>query len=116
MYSRYAAKLCASLLIVVLSACGGHQPAVMNDEVLNQNGITNGDTAETLYKNQCLSCHGADLEGTRSGSNLQHIGSTMSEEQITAIITNGKGGMPAFGRRLSESEIQSLAKWLSEHH
>ncbi|WP_042160742.1 c-type cytochrome [Paenibacillus gorillae] len=115
MYSRYVVLLCACLLIVMLSACGS-QAAVTNDAVSEQNGMTNGDTAETLYKNQCLSCHGTDLEGSQSGTNLQHIGSTMSEEQIAAIITNGKGGMPAFGRRLSESEIQSLAKWLSEQH
>ncbi|WP_229692292.1 c-type cytochrome [Paenibacillus radicis (ex Gao et al. 2016)] len=115
MYKGYVVMLCAFLFIAVLSACGS-EAAVAHDEADDQLHMTNNDTAETLYKNQCLSCHGVELEGGRSGPGLQHIGSTMTEEQIAAIIANGKGGMPAFGRRLSESEIQSLAKWLSEHH
>jgi mono/diheme cytochrome c family protein len=43
------------------------------------------------------------------------VGSRLTEEEITAIISDGIGGMPAFGKRLSEKELASISAWLAEH-
>jgi mono/diheme cytochrome c family protein len=64
-----------------------------------------------IYKQNCLSCHGGDLQGT-VGPNLQKIGSQLSEEEIAEIIRAGKGGMPGFSRKLNADEIQQLSSWL----
>lgn len=67
----------------------------------------------TVYQNNCLSCHGNQLQG-RTGPNLQKVGSKLNEEQILKLIREGKGGMPAYGNRLSEDELTSLASWLAQ--
>jgi mono/diheme cytochrome c family protein len=45
---------------------------------------------------------------------LQKVGSKLTEEQLVKLIRDGKGGMPAYGKRLGEEEIAPLAKWLAE--
>lgn len=70
--------------------------------------------AVTIYKKMCISCHGNDLQG-RAGPNLQKVGSKLTEEQIIDVISNGRKGMPQFGKRISAEEIQSLTTWLSEN-
>jgi cytochrome c551 len=69
---------------------------------------------QTLYKNTCLSCHGANLEG-RVGptTNLQHIGGRLTQEQIAKQIADGGGNMPGFGAKLKPDEVAALAAWLA---
>lgn len=67
---------------------------------------------ELLYRQSCLSCHGADLSG-RSGPNLQKVGSTYSEAEIKDIIQNGKGRMPSFKSRLTDEQLDELTQWLA---
>jgi mono/diheme cytochrome c family protein len=66
----------------------------------------------TTYKQSCVSCHGAELQG-RAGPNLQKAGVKFSEQELTDIVTKGRGGMPAFKGKLSDSQIQELAVWLA---
>ncbi|WP_019535253.1 c-type cytochrome [Paenibacillus ginsengihumi] len=66
-----------------------------------------------VYRQNCMSCHGNELQG-KVGPSLQTVGSRMSEEEIIQVIRDGKGGMPAYGKRLSEEEISSVASWLAE--
>jgi cytochrome c551 len=72
------------------------------------------EPVQALFKASCQSCHGVDLAG-RAGptTNLQHVGSKLTQEQITAQITNGGGNMPAFGAKLKPDEIAALAAWLA---
>jgi mono/diheme cytochrome c family protein len=72
----------------------------------------NDDQAKALFKDNCMSCHGASLEGD-FGPNLKKVGSQMSKADIAAQITNGGGGMPAFGKTLEAGEIEALAVWLA---
>ncbi|WP_240941896.1 cytochrome c [Paenibacillus sp. HB172176] len=67
-----------------------------------------------LYKAQCISCHGTELQGRVGAStNLQHVGARMDEAAITKQIQNGGGVMPAFKKSLTDEEINSLAAWLA---
>lgn len=68
--------------------------------------------AESLYKAQCIACHGVDLGGG-VGPNLQKTGSRLSEADVKNILLNGRGGMPAFKGNLSDTDIQALAAWLA---
>lgn len=67
-----------------------------------------------LYKAECLSCHGTDLQG-RVGpkTNLEKVGSRMSVDEIVAQIEQGEGVMQGFADQLTKEEIQGLADWLS---
>jgi cytochrome c551 len=78
-------------------------------------GITIKDVAATraLYESQqCATCHGPKGEGG-VGLNLK-TGMPMqrSLEQIEAQIKNGSGVMPAFKDKLSQEQIQELAKYV----
>lgn len=68
--------------------------------------------AEPIYKSNCLSCHGDQLQGG-IGPELTKVGSTMSKESIYKQIANGGGGMPKFKGRLSDDEIAAIATWLA---
>ena len=65
-----------------------------------------------IMQAQCISCHGAELEGG-AGPALRGIGDRLSKEEIAEVITNGRGGMPAYGSILSAEEIDQVAEWLS---
>ena len=77
-------------------------------------------SAAELYSKQCASCHGRDgrsktLKGKSkhardlSGSEWQ---GRVSDERIFNSIMNGKGKMPAYGKRLSEQEIDTLVSYV----
>ncbi|MFC4619527.1 PQQ-binding-like beta-propeller repeat protein [Camelliibacillus cellulosilyticus] len=67
--------------------------------------------ASALYKNNCASCHGQNLEGG-VGPDLSHIGQTMDEKAIYNQIVNGSGRMPA--GLLKGIQAEAVAKWLAQ--
>ncbi|WOV88831.1 cytochrome c [Sporosarcina oncorhynchi] len=64
---------------------------------------------EAFVQGQCISCHGGDLTGA-FGPSL--VGLTDSEETVHDIIKNGQGGMPAFGDKLADEQIDELTEYL----
>jgi mono/diheme cytochrome c family protein len=61
---------------------------------------------------QCGDCHtlaAADTSGT-VGPNLDEV--TSGYDAIVEQVTNGGGGMPAFGDQLSEEEIRDVAAFV----
>src|SRR6058998_1025089 len=80
--------------------------------------------AGDLFRNNCARCHGADGAGDtplghtyntpdftdpewwRKHSNITSAGSLVS------IVRHGKGGMPAFGRKLTRTEIRRLVDYV----
>lgn len=76
-------------------------------------GAAHADAA--LYAKKCASCHGKDGKPTSIGEKMgaKDLGATkLSETEVVAIISGGKGKMTAFKEKLSEAEIQSLAKYI----
>ncbi|CAM5780703.1 MULTISPECIES: YqzM family protein [Brevibacillus] len=69
--------------------------------------------APTVFKQNCSSCHGQNLEGIAAPA-LTQVGSKYSADEIAKIIKEGKGGMPP-GLLKKQPEIQAVAQWLSEH-
>lgn len=75
--------------------------------------VKNVMAAKALFEEQkCAICHGPNGEGN-IGPNLK-TGLPMSRsiEQITMQITNGSGVMPAFKDKLSQEQINELAKYV----
>ncbi len=68
---------------------------------------------ETMTQAQCISCHGAELEGGGAPA-LRGVGDLMSKEELVDTITNGQGGMPAFKETLTSEQIDQIATWLSK--
>ena len=80
-----------------------------------------GETGEALYKRNCAGCHGADGAGQTAMGRTFKIGDLraaeaqkMTDAQLADLIANGKGKMPAYGKRLSHEQIQSVVGYLRE--
>lgn len=67
-----------------------------------------------LFVQSCGSCHVLDDAGTSGtiGPSLDAAKPTL--DRAIDQITNGGGGMPAFGDRLSEEQIRALAEYIVE--
>ena len=76
----------------------------------NDKTKTNVSAGESIYKNNCLACHGAEGAGGHNGPNLQKT--NMDLDAIIKQVTNGKGQMPPFKDTLSADEIKSVAEYV----
>lgn len=97
-------------ILLLLAGCGGNNDAANNEENNNNGGNVAAADAESIYKQNCVACHGADLKG----QNLATVGSRLSKEQIEEKIRKGGGGMIAFESKLNDAEITALTDWLAE--
>jgi len=79
---------------------------------------------EDLFRTNCARCHGADGRGdtplghtynspdfTDNGWWQKHSDIT-STKSLVSIVINGKGGMPAFGKKLKSAEIKALVNYV----
>lgn len=98
--------------VLALAACGSNSS---RQKESGPAATTDSDSSMTsaLYKQNCLSCHAADLSG-KVGPSLKTIGSRLSKEEIAEKITKGTGGMPSFQKRLSAQDIDAIASWLAD--
>ena len=86
----------------------------------NNSPGTNSNTAAAIYGKRCASCHGKDGRANtfkgklRSARNLTNPEwqADVSDERIFNSITNGRGKMPSYGKKLSEAEINSLVSYV----
>jgi cytochrome c6 len=75
----------------------------------------------SLFKTHCAVCHGTDGSGdTAVGKSLKLRDmrsadvQKMTDAELTAIITNGKGGMPSYKDKLSGAQIKDLVGYIRE--
>ena len=76
------------------------------------------DDAEKLYKTHCVLCHAPDGGGSSpSGKALKaedlrsDVVQKKPDAELTAATTNGKGKMPAFGKKLKPDQIAQLVAY-----
>lgn len=76
-------------------------------------GAAHADAA--LYAKKCASCHGKDGKPSAVGKKMgagDLTATKLSESEIVGVISGGKGKMTAYKDKLTEAEIQSLAKYV----
>jgi cytochrome c6 len=78
-------------------------------------------SVEALYRQKCSKCHGGDGTGDTSMGRIFNApdftdGGWWAHHSDTAglitVINRGKKNMPAFGKKLSRSQISSLASYV----
>ena len=74
------------------------------------------ERGEKLFNSNCISCHlgGNNIiipEKNLKKETLETLGIN-NEESLIYQITNGKNGMPAFGARLKQIEIQAITYYI----
>lgn len=77
------------------------------------------DAGAALYKAKCAACHGADGKGdtaTGKANKLRDLASVEVQKQtdaeLSAIIENGKGKMPAYGKSLKPEQVKELVNYI----
>lgn len=77
------------------------------------------DDAAPTFKAKCAACHGADGKGeTAIGKKfgLRDLASPdtqkMSDDDLTAIIADGKNKMPSYKKGLKPEEIKALVGYI----
>jgi len=83
-----------------------------------------GTQVGDLFRNNCARCHGADGRGdTPLGHTYntpdftgpewwQKHSSITSVGSLVSIVSHGNGGMPAFGKKLTRTEIRHLVDYV----
>lgn len=66
---------------------------------------------ETLYAQNCASCHGADRAGGGGFPSLVDVGDRLERNRVMQIIRNGQGRMPSFAS-LPETERSAIVDFL----
>ncbi|SCW61298.1 cytochrome c551 [Paenibacillus tianmuensis] len=119
-WKQWAAAAAVLTVLATVTACtpnstepfgGGKKESGLTAE---QAMVGSSEQVQSLYKQNCLSCHASNLEG-RMGpkTNLQQVGERMTKEQIVKQIEQGGGGMPGFQGKLKPEEATALAEWLA---
>ena len=101
---------------LIITAIGG----VFTIGATSLTPAANVRTAAALYARNCASCHGRDGGAKTSKARLNHARklndsewqSRVSDDRIFNSISNGKGKMPAYARKFSEQEIDSLVTYV----
>lgn len=69
--------------------------------------------AVAVYADRCAGCHGPDGGGGRGPqlSDGRAAAAFPDIEDQVAVVTDGRGGMPAFGNRLTPEEIRAVVAY-----
>jgi mono/diheme cytochrome c family protein len=74
----------------------------------------NPELGAVVFSENCSTCHGATGHGGNGGPDLTTMPLAQTEEGAIEQVTNGGGGMPAFGGTLSEEEIENVAAYVAQ--
>ena len=92
--------------------------AIMLAMVLSSAAQAQGNGEKLYNANKCASCHGPDGSASvPAGKALKardfHSPEVKAEKDsdLTAVITNGKNKMPAYGKQLKPAEIEELVAY-----
>jgi cbb3-type cytochrome c oxidase subunit III len=105
-----------ALLPFLISSCASTGPLAAQQANYPEDKVD----ARALFVENCATCHGEDgraktfhgwLVGAQNFTDPKWQQTTSDEEIIHAIKT-GPGAMPAFGKKLSASEIAALAAYV----
>lgn len=77
-------------------------------------------SAAELYAKNCASCHGKDGRAKTFKGKLKHARDltdptwqgNVGDERLFNAIMNGKGKMPAYSKKLSQPEIDSMVSYV----
>lgn len=86
----------------------------------NSSVASNPPSAAAIYAKRCASCHGKDGRAKTFKAKFndardltdQQWQEMVSDERIYNSIVNGRGKMPAFGKKLSDSQVDSLVSYV----
>jgi mono/diheme cytochrome c family protein len=109
------------LFVILLAIFAATYPGLLAATALTTKpGNVPAANTEQLYAKQCASCHGKDGRAKTFKGKLKHARNLtdgewqekVSDERVFNSIMNGKEKMPAFGKKLSQEQIESLVTYV----
>ncbi|MDH5396910.1 MAG: PQQ-binding-like beta-propeller repeat protein [Cyclobacteriaceae bacterium] len=85
-------------------------------DIRGQGGKSLYDQGKKVYRNYCMICHGAELQGTQFHGNalpLIDLKSRLSPDSVHNILEKGRNTMPSFGF-ITEAERTAVIGFLME--
>jgi cytochrome c6 len=77
--------------------------------------------ASAVYKSKCAGCHSADGSGSGAAGKAMHLRDLGSADvqketdgELTAMIADGKGGMPGYKDKLTGEQIKGLVGFIRQ--
>jgi mono/diheme cytochrome c family protein len=112
-------KYTVFLISMAFLYCAGHTGKTVAVGPVEFGNVGAGSAAE-LYTKHCASCHGRDGRARTMKGKMKHARDLadpewqdrVSDERIFNSIMNGKGKMPAYGKKLTEQEIDPLVSYV----
>ncbi len=107
--------------VVLLATLALTYPGILATRSLTANaGTSPAVNSAQLYAKQCASCHGKDGRAKTIKGKLKHARNLadaewqerVSDERIFNSINNGKEKMPAYGKKLSQEQIEALVTYV----
>jgi mono/diheme cytochrome c family protein len=99
------AILCSA---AIAGGCGGSSSGGSSTPAGGGSGSADG---AQIFADNCAACHGDQGQGG-VGPNLQTSTKAGDKQAVVDQVTNGGGGMPPFGDKLSDQEIQAVADYV----
>ncbi|MEO7971160.1 MAG: cytochrome c [bacterium] len=107
--------------VVLLATLALTYPGILATRSLTANaGTFPAVNSAQLYAKECASCHGKDGRAKTIKGKLKHARNLanaewqerVSDERIFNSINNGKEKMPAYGKKLSQEQIEALVTYV----
>jgi mono/diheme cytochrome c family protein len=111
-------KILWTKVVIGVLAAGGFSAAAYLAQPVVGATAQQRSSGSAIYAQNCARCHGADGRAqTRKGREIDAVDFTSDDWSPDAardarIISRGKGSMPAFGRRLSQAQINAVAQYI----
>ncbi|HYX30610.1 MAG TPA: cytochrome c [Pyrinomonadaceae bacterium] len=115
-----AATLLLAIIFLFAKSAVSSAVCAQRQKTTRSNTIGVGD----LFRTNCARCHGADGRGdTPLGQTYnapdftdanwwRRNASTTTRGKLLSLVTNGKGEMPAFEKKLTRHQIESLVDYV----
>jgi len=94
---------------------------LLTTSVFGQSSKEHEGTGAGVFQKQCIGCHGADGRAqTETGKKVGAADLTSdavqreTDSNLSKIVQDGKGKMPAFEGRLSDDEIRAVIAYVRE--
>ena len=116
---RIVMRTAVSVLGLVIALAGLYSAHLVNG-VTEKNSSQKDVDAAVLFEKKCATCHGKDGQAKTFKAKFNHARnltdakwqSEVSDERLFNSISNGKGKMPAWGKKFSEAQINSLVAYV----
>lgn len=95
-------------VVLLMAACGTGNATSASDN-------STSDPGTAIYLSNCVMCHGRDGNLGMSGAK-DLTQSTLTKEEMIAIVTHGRGGMASFQTMLSKEEIGEVVDHVRTLH